>query len=85
MSDKFIEQEFDGKIYNARHGGPFDRGSADSWYDRPRNPHYFLKGSYSSQEIKIDGMTQDEIDAYHAGYTMNEIEGGKAGYEKGWG
>jgi len=74
-------EEFDGKLYNARHGGPFDRGSCDSWYDRPRNPHYFLGDTYKSQEIRIDGMTQDEIDAYHAGYNMNELYGGK----KDWG
>ena len=84
MSKTSSTEEFDGKLYNARHGGPFDRGSADSWYDRPRNPHYFLGDTYSSQEIRIDGMTQDEIDAYLAGYSMNELEGGKF-FLKDWG
>ena len=30
--------EFDGIDYDARHGGPFDRGSADSYYGRPCRP-----------------------------------------------
>ena len=25
--------------YDTSHGSPFDRGSADSYYQRPRNPH----------------------------------------------
>ena len=25
---------------DTRHGGPYDRGSADSYYRRPRNPHF---------------------------------------------
>ena len=28
------------KKYDERHGGPWDRGSADSYYGRGSNPHY---------------------------------------------
>ena len=34
--------------YDKRHGGPFDRGGADSYYGRGRNPHYFVGATYSS-------------------------------------
>ena len=30
--------EYKGKTYDDRHGGPFDRGSADSYYGRPFKP-----------------------------------------------
>ena len=53
--------------YDKRHGGPFDRGGADSYYGRGRNPHYFVGATYSSPEITVDKMTQEEIDAYNAG------------------
>lgn len=67
--------------YDKRHGGPFDRGSADSYYGRGRNPHYFVGATYSSPEITVDKMTQEEIDAYNAGYDDNEKNGDK----KDWG
>lgn len=67
--------------YDKRHGGPFDRGSADSYYGRGRNPHYFVGATYSSHEITVDKMTQEEIDAYNAGYDDNE----KYGDKKDWG
>ena len=67
--------------YDKRHGGPFDRGSADSYYQRGRNPHYFVGATYSSTEITVDKMTQEEIDAYNAGYDDNEKNGDK----KDWG
>ena len=62
------------KIQNAtmsnttRHGGPYDRGSADAYYNRPFNPHYFEGATYSSKEITRDAMTKDEIAAYTAGF-----------------
>ena len=37
--------EFEGVSYDARHGGPFDRGTADSYYSREFNPHYFKNPS----------------------------------------
>lgn len=55
-------------MYNQRHGGPYDRGSADAWYSRPRNPHYFLGDSYSSPMVYESDMTDEEIAAYNAGY-----------------
>jgi hypothetical protein len=61
--------------YDTRHGGPYDRGSADSYYGRPFRPHYFVGGTYQSQEVEMSDMTPAEIDAYTAGYDDNERDG----------
>ena len=70
-----------GEMYDTRHGGPFDRGSADSYYNRPRNPHYFKGNTHASEEVKVDKMSFAEILAYNAGYDYNE----KYGDKKDWG
>lgn len=55
-------------MYEERHGSPYDRGSADAYYGRPRRPHYFKGASYTSDEVTEKDMIQGEIDAYNAGY-----------------
>jgi hypothetical protein len=60
---------------DTRHGGPYDRGSADSYYGRPRSPHYYVGNTGSSERVELKNMTEDEIVAYHAGYDDNEAEG----------
>lgn len=67
--------------YDQRHGGPFDRGAADSYYHRPRRPHFFVGDTYSSEEVTERNMTAQEIQAYLAGYQWNEQFGDK----KDWG
>lgn len=66
--------------YDKRHGGPFDRGTADSWYDRGINPHYYVGDTYSSDRIEMPSMNTEEIEAYLAGYRWNEKNGGKKDY-----
>lgn len=61
--------------YDERHGGPYDRGSADSYYRRGFQPHYFVGATYQSEVITIDDMTPEEIMAYKAGYDDNEEDG----------
>jgi len=58
--------------YNQRHGGPYDRGMADSYYRRGFDPHYFVGDSYNSPRITLEQMTAAEITAYTAGYRYNE-------------
>tara|TARA_B100000902_G_scaffold240764_1_gene228056 strand:+ start:1600 stop:1806 length:207 start_codon:yes stop_codon:yes gene_type:complete len=58
--------------YDERHGGPFDRGGADSYYQRGYNPHYFTGASYQSSEVPMHNMTAEEITAYTKGYNENE-------------
>lgn len=57
-----------------RHGSPFDRGAADSYYRRPRRPHYYKGGSYQSERVEEKDMTQEEIMTYNQGFFQNEKE-----------
>lgn len=63
------------KKYDERHGGPWDRGSADSYYGRGFKPHYFVGATYQSDEVT--DLTPEELEAYTAGYDWNEEFGGK--------
>jgi len=67
--------KYKGKVYDARHGGPFDRGAADSYYGRNPWPHYFVGDTYSSDVVTRDQMAQEEIEAYLAGYDENAEAG----------
>lgn len=58
-----------------RHGGPYDRGRADSYYRRDRSPHYYKGATYSSEEVTQDKMTEEEIAEYNKGFDDNESEG----------
>ena len=63
--------------YNERHGGPYDRGTADSYYGREYWPHYFVRDTHNSPCIDAAQMTPSEIAAYAAGYRDNEARGDK--------
>ena len=63
--------------YSQRHGGAYDRGSADSYYGREYNPHYFVGDSYNSTRLELADMSAHEIVAYTAGYRDNEASGNK--------
>ena len=54
--------------YDKRHGGPYDRGSADRYYRRPYDPHYFKGATYDSEKVELKDMTAEEIVAYTVGY-----------------
>ena len=54
--------------YDQRHGGPYDRGSADAYYHRPFNPHFYVGATMQSPRIPLECMTAEEIVAYTAGY-----------------
>lgn len=61
-----------------RHGGPFDRGSADAYYGRKFDPHFFINGTGTSERVKInkDDMPQ-AYDEYLEGYEYQESTGEK--------
>ncbi len=63
-----IENEFRNRSVFTRHGGAYDRGSADAYYHRSPRPHYFTGDTYSSTEIEEVDMSEEEIAAYVAGY-----------------
>jgi len=62
-------------LIDRRHGGPYDRGSADSYYRRGYNPHYYKGDTGTSDRVTLKDMTPDEIVAYTAGYNDNEESG----------
>jgi hypothetical protein len=65
--------------FDKSHGSFFDRGSADSYYHRGRDPHRGGVGGGSGPRIVAE--TAEELEAYHAGYDYNEEYGDK----KDWG
>ena len=79
MFDQVSKYTVHGKEYDQVHGNAFDRGSADSWYSRARNPHKGGVGGLSGP--RVVELTADEQEAYHAGYDWNEQYGGKKDYD----
>ena len=63
--------------YSQHDGGPWDRGSADSYYRRGYNPHFFV----GQRRVVFNEMTSEQIDAYAAGYNHNEQFGDKKDFE----
>jgi hypothetical protein len=62
-----------------RHGSLFDRGSADSYYGRPRDPHWYPEGTGFGG--RISDLTTEEIAEYMAGYDWNERIGDKKDWD----
>jgi hypothetical protein len=58
-----------------QHGCLYDRGSADSYYGRRRDPHYGGVGGDSGR--RVDQLTVEEVAEYQAGYDWNERFGDK--------
>jgi len=77
FADQVEKVKFRGEEFDQFHGSPFDRGSADSWYSRPQDPHWYPQGSYKGQRVEAQDMTIAEMRAYFAGYEYNEQFGGK--------
>jgi hypothetical protein len=67
------------KVYDQQHGSFFDRGSADSYYHRPRDPH--RGGVGGSSGLRVEAILPEEIEAYHAGYDFNEQYGDKKNWD----
>jgi hypothetical protein len=72
--------EYRGEIFDRTHGSPFDRGSADSHYGRPQDPHYYPEGTYRGDRVEPKDMTIAEMRAYFMGYEFNERFGDKKEY-----
>lgn len=58
---------------NKRHGGPYDRGAADSYYQRSFRPHYYVGGTYQSE--LVTKLTKEELEEYTLGWNENEAAG----------
>lgn len=64
-------------MINKEHNSPWDRGSADSWYGRPRRPHKWIKHpnpSVRGEQLMVTELTEQEVAEYHAGYDDNEAK-----------
>lgn len=75
--DQVTKIEFRGESFEQTHGNPFDRGSADSYYGRPEDPHWYPEGSYKGTRVESQDMSMAELRAYYAGYEYNELSGDK--------
>ena len=62
-------------IYDTAHGGPYDRGGADSYYRRAFDPHYWPEGTQKGSRVEMKDMTPLEITAYTKGFNDNEADG----------
>tara|TARA_Y100000389_G_scaffold186535_1_gene207002 strand:+ start:2197 stop:2451 length:255 start_codon:yes stop_codon:yes gene_type:complete len=62
-------------LYDETHGGPYDRGGADSYYGRSFDPHYWPEGTQKGTRIEMKDMTPEQITAYTKGYNDNEDAG----------
>jgi hypothetical protein len=62
--------------HDKRHQGPYDRGAADAYYGRKKNPHYYDSDKVGAKKIEHHQMKPHEIEAYHAGYDA-DMEGRK--------
>jgi len=57
------------------HGCLYDRGSADSYYGRARDPHYGGVGGDSGARVSVND--EASVAEYMAGYNDNERDGNK--------
>jgi hypothetical protein len=69
----------DKDLFDTRHGGCFDRGSADSYYNRSIEPHYYVGGTHTSE--KVTKLTEKQVADYMAGYAFNEQFGDKKSWD----
>lgn len=60
------------KPIDKRHGSPYDRGEADSYYKLPPDPHYYKGEVCMSEVVKYKDMSLEEIYEYYLGYNDNQ-------------
>jgi hypothetical protein len=71
-----VVQSLKGWQFNRKlHGCLYDRGSADSYYARARDPHYGGVGGDSGARVSVND--EASVAEYMAGYNYNEQFGDK--------
>ena len=58
-----------------KHGSPYDRGGADSYYGRSYAPHYWPDGTGHGKPVGYKDMTAEQVKEYHIGFHGNEDAG----------
>ena len=53
-------------------GSPYDRGRADAYYGRRRNPHWQPRVAGKVERIGCDRMTIEQVDEYNMGYDSED-------------
>ena len=81
LAAALAEKEILSDLKRMDHGGPYDRGTADSYYMRVAKPHFYPNGTYNNPLVIEEFMTTKQIQEYHQGYNDNE----KDGFFKDWG
>jgi hypothetical protein len=51
-----------------KNGSPYDRGSADRYYRRGHNPHWYPNGTYTEPRIGFHEMTPEQREEYDLGW-----------------
>ena len=51
-----------------KHGSPADRGSADAYYWRPAEPHYWPDGTGNGYKVPEAEMTDEQVIEYMEAY-----------------
>lgn len=77
-SKEQVVQALRGPQFNRSHGSLYDRGSADSYYGRWPEPHYWPEGT--GHGVKVTELNAAEVAEYMAGYDYNELYGEKKNY-----
>jgi hypothetical protein len=75
---KAVVRALRGWQFQRKHGSLYDRGSADSYYGRPRDPHYGGVGGDSGPRVEV--TDESSVAEYMAGYEYNERHGDKKDY-----
>lgn len=57
---------------NRGQGSPYDRGSADSYYQRLPDPHWYPAGVTPRRRVEESEMTKEQIREYMLGFAENE-------------
>jgi len=56
----------------AKHGSPQDRGSADRYYGRQYDPHWWPEGTGKGIRVEAVDMTTEELQEYRYGFDTEE-------------
>ena len=75
---KAVVRALRGWQFQRKHGSLYDRGSADSYYGRARDPHYGGVGGDSGPRVEV--TDESSVAEYMAGYDYNEQFGEKKDY-----
>lgn len=66
LLQQHVKEDATATSHDESHGSPYDRGSADAYYRRPKSPHKYPEGSYKGERVEL--TDPKEIEAYMAGY-----------------